>query len=378
MRYEQLIDLFFDFKYKSNDFKDFKFNLLLENPDYLYIFRYLLGKSNEEYAKIFSVATYDELNEKIKKKKIDDEQAKEYQEIISVYLDELDKKGVNPLEYLELIIDNFFEEEEKNKLIFNAKADKIVSSNFFKNFAFLFIMLSYFGFFLSISQEISLNNLPFIIFIISFSIFFIMMYLRKKYNLSSESKILCLSYIIQQFLVNDSKLISFTKEYLLQISNKMSITRRIKEINPVLDEISDIFFDLDEFIKNKLINQLDKGNFTEVSVILKNIGLQKTNGCLDNYIEIKKYIKEIEFKFENQPYKKISRFKTTINYSNILVNYFVDLFFTIKSILVEILPYLFIAVIISYSYYRITDDLNNSTLIFTGVCVLLAIHNKRK
>ena len=95
MRYEQLIDLFFDFKYKSNDFKDFKFNLLLENPAYLYLFRYLLGKSNEEYAKIFSVATYDELNEKIKKKIIDDEQAKKYQEIISVYLDDLDKTGVN-------------------------------------------------------------------------------------------------------------------------------------------------------------------------------------------------------------------------------------------------------------------------------------------
>ena len=200
-----------------------------------------------------------------------------------------------------------------------------------------------------------------------------------KYHLSSGSKILYLAYIIQQFLVNDPKLISFTKEYLLQISNEMGINKRIKEINPVLNEISDIFFDFDEFIKNKLINQLDKGNFTEVSLILKNIGLQKTNGCLDNYIEIKKYIKEIELKFENQPYKKISRFKTTINYSNIFVNYFVDLSFTVKYILVEILPYLFIAAIISYSYYRITGDLNNSALIFTGICVLLAIpYNKRK
>lgn len=379
MRYEQLIDLFFDFKHESNNFKNFKLDLLLENPNYLYLFRYLFGKSNEEYAKIFSVATYDELNEKIKKKKIDYEQAKKYHEIISVYLDNLDKTDVKPSKYLEVVIDNFFKEKDKNKLIFNAKADKIVSTNFFKRFTFLFFMLSYIGFAAILSQEISLNNLPFIIFLTSFLILIVMMFLRRKYNLSSESKILCLAYIIQQFLVNDSKLISFTKEYLLQISNQMSINKRIKEINPVLDEISDIFFGLDEFIKNKLINQLDEGNFTEVSIILKNIGLQKTNGCLDNYIEIEKYIKEIEFKFENQPYKKISRFKTTINYSNILVNYFVYLSLTIKTILVEILPYLFIASIISYSYYRITDDLNNSTLVFTGICVLVSIpYNKRK
>lgn len=70
MRYEQLIHLFFDFEYESNNFKDFKFDLLLENPKYLYLFRYLLGKSKEEYAKNFSVATYDELKKKSIKRKL--------------------------------------------------------------------------------------------------------------------------------------------------------------------------------------------------------------------------------------------------------------------------------------------------------------------
>lgn len=378
MRYGQLIDLFFNFEYESNNFRNIDFDLLLENPKYLYLFRYLLGQSKEEYAQIFSVATYDELNEKIKKKKIDSQQAKEYYEIISVYLVELEKTDVNPSKYLEVISDNFLKEEDRTKLILYAKADKMVSSKFFKRINFIFFILAYIGFILSLSQDISLNNVPFIIFLISIIIFFVMIFLQKKYTLSSGLKILHIAYIIQEFLVNDPKLISFTKEYLLQISNGMGINRRTKEINPVLNEISNIFYDFDEFIKNKLLNQLDKGKFLEVSLILKKIGLQKTNGCLDNYIEIKKYIKEIENKFEIQPYKKISGFKTTINYSNILVNSFVDLSFTVKSILVEILPYLFIAIIISYIYYRITGDLNNSTLVFTGICVLLAIPYKQR
>lgn len=379
MRYEQLIHLFFDFEDESNNFKDFKFDLLLENPKYLYLFRYLLGKSKEEYAKIFSVATYDELKKKINKKKIDSKQAEEYHETINVYLDELDKLNVKPSKYLEVIIDNFFKEDDGNKLIFYAKADKVVSSKFFKPIFIISITSSYFGFMLSFSQKISLNNVPFIIFLIFFSILTIMTFLRLKYYLSSGSKILYLAYIIQQSLVNNPKLISFSKEYLLHISDRMRIDKRIKEINPVLDEISDIFFDFDEFIKNKLINQIDKGNFTEVSSILKNIGLQKTNGCLTNYIEIKKYIKEIELKFENQPYKKTPKFKTTINYSNNLANYFVDSFLKVKSIIFEIFPYFFIAVIISYTYYRITNDLNNTTIFFTGICILLAIpYNKRK
>ena len=166
MRYEQLINLFFDFKYESNNFKNFKFDLLLENPNYLYLFRYLFGKSNEEYAKIFPVVTYDELNETIKKKKIDYEQAKKYHEIISVYLDELDKTDVKPSEYLEVIIDNFFKEEDRNKLIFHAKVDKIVSSKFFKSITFISLTAAYIGFFIGFSQEISLNNVPFIIFLI--------------------------------------------------------------------------------------------------------------------------------------------------------------------------------------------------------------------
>lgn len=379
MRYEQLIHLFFDFEYESNNFKDFKFDLLLENPKYLYLFRYLLGNSKEDYAKIFSVATYDELKKKINKKKIDSKQAEEYHGIINVYLNHLDKLNVKPSKYLEVIIDNFFKEDDGNKLIFHAKADKLVSSKFLKPIAFISLMLSYFGLALSFSQKISLNNEPFIIFLIFFSILTILTFLRMKYYLSSDSKILYLAYIIQQSLDNNPKLISFSKEYLLQISNEMRINKRIKEINPVLDEISDIFFDFDEFIKNKLINQIDKGNFTEVSSILKNIGLQKTKGCLTNYIEIKKYIKEIELNFENQPYKKTPKFKTTINYSNNLANCFVDLFLKVKSITFEILPYFFIAVIISYTYYRITNDLTNTTIFFTGICILLAIpYNKRK
>lgn len=374
MRYEQLIHLFFDFEYESNNFKDFKFDLLLENPKYLYLFRYLLGKSKEEYANIFSVATYDELKKKINKKKIDSKQAEEYHKTINVYLDGLNKLNVKPSKYLEVIIDNFFKEDDGNKLIFHAKADKVMSSKFLKAIIIISLTLTYLVFVFSFTQKISLNNVPFIIFLIFFSILIIVAFLQTKYYLSSGSKILYLAYIIQQFLVNDPKLISFSKEYLLQISNEMRINKHIKAINPVLDEISDIFFDFDEFIKNKLINQIDKGNFTEVSSILKNIGLQKTRGRLTNYIEIKKYIEEIELNFESRPYKKTSKFKTTINCSNNLANYFVDSFLKVKSIILEIFPYFFIAVIISYTYYRITNDLNNTTIFFTGICILLAIY----
>lgn len=291
----------------------------------------------------------------------------------------MDKPNVKPSKYLEVIIDNFFKEYDGNKLIFHAKADKVVSSKFLKLINIISFTLAYFGFLLSFTQKISLNNVPFIIFLISFSILTIVIFLQMYFYLSSDSKILYLAYIIQQSPVNNSKLISFSKEYLLQISNDMRINKRIKEINPVLDEISDIFIDFDEFIKNKLINQIDKGNFTEVSSILKNIGLQKTKGCLTNYIEIKKYIKEIELKFKSQPYKKTSKFKTTINCSNNLANYFVDSFLKVKSIILEIFPYFFIAVIISYPYYIFTNDLTDTTIFFTGICILLAIpYNKIK
>jgi len=381
MKFEQLTDLFFDLKQESNNFRNFKPNLFLENPEYLYLFRYLLGKTREEYANIFSLVTYEKLNEVIKKKKIDNQQAEKYQEIIGIYLDELDKnKTLITSMYLEEIINNFLKEKDKDKLIFEVKMDKVVSSTFYKFTLLILLGFSYFGFILGISPVNPFNKEPIVIFIISFTIFILMIFLRKKYNLRLfETRLLYISYIIQHFLDKDSKLIYFVKDYLFYISSNIKFNRYIEQIKPILDEISDIFSDITKFLKNKLIYQLDKENFTEVSLILKNIGLQKTEGCLNNYIDLKKYIKDSDLKFENMPYKKPSKYNVTIIYTNILIKNLMGLSNIIKSILFEIFPYLTIATVISYGYYQFTGDLNNSTLVFTAVCGLLAIaYNKRK
>jgi hypothetical protein len=225
---------------------------------------------------------------------------------------------------------------------------------------------------------------PFLILVTLSIILFTVMLFYRRYRLNSAVGLIFVAEIVQNHLKKDDlELISFVKDYILHISNRLYASRRrkqiVKEIQPMLNEINKIFLVFDDFVKNRLIHQLDNGNFSSVSLVLRNIGLQKMNGRLENYISIRNIIEESKIQFENQPYRKASKYKVAKQYSNILVSGLINILYNIKSIVFEIIPYLIVALLLTYVYYMITKDLTSSPVIFTGLCALLAVvYSKRK
>jgi hypothetical protein len=381
VQYSKFIKLCLDFKNKSNNFADIRYDLFIKNPRYVYIFKYLFDKSTEEFAKIFSYTT-DEFIKLVNQKKIDAKQAEKFQDSIRAYIKELEiTKKLKPSDYLEVVIDNFIK-EEKDTLILKLKVDRIVSSKYYSRLLILFGLLSYFGFIFTFSpaSPIILTNRNFFLFLATFSVIMglIMLYLRR-YKLASSARLIYIAYVIQNYLNKDNlEMRSFVKKYLMYISGKMYIGVWDPEIRPALREISDIFNEFDDFIKERMINQLDKENFKEVGTFIKIIGLQKTNGHLEDYIKIKKILKEYESKFEIQPPLKPSKYEITLQYAKILTSNAFNVLLNIKFIFWEIIPSLFIAVLSTFVAYIITTDKNTAGYVFAGICALLAVAQRRK
>lgn len=380
MQYRRFIRLFIDFENKSNNFADIKKDLFVENPKYLYIFKYLFGKSTEEYAKILSYTT-DEFTKLVNQKKIDDKEAEKFQDSISVYLKVLEEKKVKPSDYLEMVIDNFIK-EEKDTIILKLKVDRIVSSKYYSFLLVVFGILVYFGTILSLTQTtppISLSSRYFAVYLTIFSVFMgiIMLYCRK-YRLDTSTRLIYIANIIQNDLNKDNlEMMSFVKKYLQYISDKIIIYTRYPETDSLLEEILDIFMEFDDFINKRVMNQLDKGNFGEIGAFLKSIGLQKTIGRMENYIQIKKHLEEFKLKFEIQPPLKPSKYEISLKYAKILRLNVFNIVSTVTFIFWEIIPYLFIALLITYISYILTNDKNTAGFVFAGVCALFVVVRRR-
>ena len=149
MKYKQLLDLCFYFRDESNNFTNIKTELFVDDPKYLYLFRYLFNKSNDEYAKLFDL-TYDELNEQIVNDKVNVIDAEKFRETIEIYLKELKEKTTQP-NYLEIISDNFLKEE--NNIILKLKIDRIVDTKYYRLLMIIFGIIFYISLIFIIEPE---------------------------------------------------------------------------------------------------------------------------------------------------------------------------------------------------------------------------------
>ena len=376
MKYKQLLDLCFDFRDESNNFTNINTELFVDVPKYLYLFRYLFNKSNDEYAKLFDL-TYDELNEQIVNDKVNVIDAEKFRETIEIYLKELKEKTTQP-NYLEIISDNFLKEE--NNIILKLKIDRIVDTKYYRLLMVIFAIIFYISLIFIIEPE---KQTPlFNLYTLVFSLFLLITtaFIYNRYILKSGIKLIFIANVIQNHLdKNDLKLFYFVKNYLIQISGHGLTFKKNKEIEPLLFEISYLISDINDLIKNKLINQLNKYNFSEVGSILKTIGFQKSDGLLKNYIYIGELIEKYNSKLEAVPYIKPPKYQTTLHYSHNLISNCYKFITNSLSIFSEILPYFFIAGLITSASYIMTNDSNVAGLTFAGICPLLAVvYSKRK
>ena len=355
MKYKQLLELFFELRDESRNFTSIKPELFVCTPKYLILFRYLFGKSKDEFSHFLSIS-YNELNKLEKVKKIDINKAEKFQTTIEEYLNKL-KQNIQQPNYLEIISDNFLKEEKNIKL--ELRIDKLVSSKYY------LILLIIMGVFAYISFFMSLVESKFVYIII---LFFIMLIIKNKYMLNFDIKLIYVANIIQTHLdKNDGELLSFVKSYLLQLpENKLFIGKKV-EYRPIFIEVLDIVSDITNLIKYKLIHQLDINNFQEVGLILKNIALQKADGRMENYIQIKNYVEKSNLKFSHYPFKKSSHHEIVSQHINHFILNITGFMNTVTSNIYEIIPNLFIAFVFTSVYYIFTNNHDNSILLFTGI-----------
>ncbi|MCK4797999.1 MAG: hypothetical protein KAT05_11485, partial [Spirochaetes bacterium] len=363
MKYKQLLELFFKLRYESYNFTEIKPELFQSNPKYIILFRYLFGKSKDEY--LLSISN-DELNELEKVKEIDRNKAEQFQTIIEVNLNKL-KQNIQQPNYLEIISDNFLKEEKNIKL--ELRIDKLVSSKYYQIFLITMGVFAYISIFMSVVE----SKLIYIIII-----FIIMLIINNKYILNFDIKLIYVANIIQNNLhKNDKKLLSFVKSYLLQLSEYKLFIGKKGDVGPLLIDVSDVLSDMTNLIKYRLIHQLDEKNFSEVGLILKNIALQKVDGRIENYIQIKNCIEKFNLKFTPHPPKKSSEYEIIsqhINNSILNITGFIN---TVNSDIYGIRVPLFIAILFSSVYYIITNNHDNSLKIFLGVFATIIIYKKK-